>query len=285
MKNLIYQITLVSIFTLSLSTTFAQTKTDTLRVDQKVIITMNNGDEFQGLILVQNKETINLQTVNGEINLIASNVKSIENYNYKGKFGFPNPHDTRYFFGPSGIPIKKGKGYYQNILVTTNFVNYGISKNFSIGGGFEFLSTIQGEPVWFLTPKIGFDISDKFHAGGGFIMVGLAGEGTATLGYGVVTLGDSESNASLGVGYGIIGGELSKHPAIMISGTHRVSKSIALLSENYILPNSFGETVYFGIQGIRILSKKNSFDIGAIIIPQIAEYIPALPYVGYVRVF
>tara|TARA_B110000046_G_scaffold165255_1_gene181418 strand:+ start:5292 stop:6020 length:729 start_codon:yes stop_codon:yes gene_type:complete len=242
---------------------------------------MKNGDEYKGTLIKEDNNRMLLKTVNGEINLIASNVSSIENYDYSGKFEFANPHDTRYFFGPTGIPIKKGKGYYQNILVTTNFFNYGLTKNISIGGGFEFISTIFGSPIWFLTPKVGFDISENIHVGGGFIMAGFAAEGTATLGYGVFTLGQSETNLSLGAGYGLIDRELSDYPAIMISGTHRISKSIAILSENYVIPNSF----YFGIHGIRILSKKNSFDIGAIVIPEIAAAIPALPYVGYIRVF
>tara|TARA_X000001036_G_C20602508_1_gene775533 strand:- start:309 stop:1037 length:729 start_codon:yes stop_codon:yes gene_type:complete len=242
---------------------------------------MKNGDEYKGSILKKDNERILLSMENGEINLIVSNVNSIENYDYVGKFEFANPHDTRYFFGPTGIPIKKGKGYYQNILVTTNFFNYGISNNISIGGGFEFISTVSGSPIWFLTPKIGHHISENIHMGGGFIMAGFAAEGTVTLGYGIFTVGQSETNLSVGVGYGIIAGELSDYPAIMMSGTHRISKSIALLSENYVIRDNF----YFGIHGIRILSRKNSFDIGTIVIPEIGEWIPALPYVGYVRVF
>ena len=279
MHQLLSKIILIGLLTSSVNNVFSQT--DTLRQDPTVIIKMKNGDEYKGTLIKEDNNRMLLKTVNGEINLIASNVSSIENYDYSGKFEFANPHDTRYFFGPTGIPIKKGKGYYQNILVTTNFFNYGLTKNISIGGGFEFISTIFGSPIWFLTPKVGFDISENIHVGGGFIMAGFADEGTATLGYGVFTLGQSETNLSIGAGYGLIDRELSDYPAIMISGTHRISKSIALLSENYVIPNSF----YFGIHGIRILSKKNSFDIGAIVIPEIAAAIPALPYVGYIRVF
>ena len=285
MNKLLYKIALISFFIFSISKVFSQTETDTLKQAPKVLIKMNNGDEFKGHIVKKDKETIVVKTENGVFYLIASNVSSIENYDYEGKFEFANPHDTRYFFGPSGIPIKKRKGYYQNILVTSNFVNYGITKNISIGGGFEFLSTVLGSPIWFLTPKAGFQISQNIHVGGGFIMAGFAAEGTATLGYGVFTLGDSETNLSLGAGYGLIGGEFSDFPAIMLSGTHRIGRSIALLSENYLFPSTFGDPLYFGIHGIRLLSKKNSFDIGVIVIPEIAEFIPALPYVGYVRVF
>lgn len=269
----------------AMSSAQAQEEADSVTKEQVVIVTMKDGTEYKGTIVSQDSETLVLKTSNGVLNLLSPQVDSIEQYDYEGKFEFPNPHDTRYFFGPSGIPVKKGKGYYQNLMLTTNFVNYGITKNISLGGGLEFISTVLGNPVWFLTPKVGFNISKNLHAGGGIFMAGLAGEGTATLGYGVVTVGHAETNLTLGAGYGFVSGEVSQNPAIMLSGTHRVSRSIALLTENYVLPNSSDNTFYFGIHGIRIMSKRNSFDIGAIVIPEIAGDIPALPYVGYVRTF
>ena len=251
-------------------------ETDTLKQVPTVIVKMNNGDEYKGQILNKDNKTILLKTVNGELNLTASNVSSIESYDYDGKFEFPNSHDTRYFFGPSGIPIKKGKGYYQNVLVAANFVNYGIANNISIGGGLEFFSTVvAGNPIWFLTPKVGFDISENVHVGGGFIMIGDFSVGTATLGYGVFTLGHAETNLSVGAGYGFE----SDYPAIMIAGTHRVSNSIAFLTENYWI-----EMLSFGIHGIRILSKTNSFDIGVLVISDSFGADP-FPYVGYAKAF
>ncbi len=285
MKNALLKITVLFFFIFALSHSYGQEETVAGKQEQVVIVTMKDGTEYKGTIVSQDNETLVLRTPNGTLNLVSVNVDTIENYDYEGKFEFPNPHDTRYFFGPSGIPVKKGKGYYQNVLLTGNFANYGITKNISVGGGLEFISTVLGNPVWFLTPKVGFDISKNLHAGGGVIVAGLAGEGTASLGYGVFTVGHAETNFTVGAGYGFISGEASQNPAIMLSGTHRVSRSIALLTENYILPMNTGETFYFGIHGIRILSKRNSFDIGAIVIPEIAEDIPALPYVGYVRTF
>jgi len=282
MKNLIYKITLVALLIFTSTNLFAQE--DKVKKVQQVTITMNNGDEFSGEIIKKDDKIITLKTVNGEINLIAANVKSIENNDYDGKFSFANPHDTRYFFGPSGIPIKKGKGYYQNVMVTTNFVNVGLTNNVSIGGGFEFISTVTGNPVWFLTPKLGFEVAKNVHVGGGVIVAGIAADDIISLGYGVVTLGNTETNLTVGGGYGFGNGEISTFPTIMISGTHRVSNGLALLSENYIIPID-GNTTYLGIHGLRLLSKKNAFDIGAIVIPEIFDFIPALPYVGYARAF
>jgi hypothetical protein len=270
---------------LSSTAALAQNIPDSLDKESKVIVKMKNGEEYKGLIVDQNTNFIVIRTFNGDFRLNAEYIAKIELDDYDGKFAFRNPNDTRYFFGPSGIPIRKGKGYYQNVLITSNFVNYGITKNFSIGGGFEFISTITGNPIWFLTPKVGFELSRNIHVGGGFIMAGLAAEGTITLGYGVLTFGDSESNLSMGLGYGFTSDRLTPSPAFTISATHRLGNSISLLTENYLFPTSGGDLPLFGIHGIRIMSRKNAFDIGAIVIPEIVDQILALPYVGYVRTF
>lgn len=251
---------------------------------QKVVVKMKDGEVYTGEIVSRDSEIVVLRTVNGEIRLIASNIRSIESYDYKGKFKYPNPHDTRYFFAPSGIPIGKGGGYYQNVLLSSNSINYGITDNFSIGGGFEFISLILGYPVWFLTPKVGFQLSENNYAAGGILVAGAADAGIAALPYGVYTYGSSESNISLGAGYGLVDGEFSSHPTVVLAGTHRVSNSIALLGENYLI--SGDETTDFvGIYGIRILSRKNAFDVGLVLGSIFGGEIPAFPFVGYALAF
>jgi hypothetical protein len=198
-------------------------------------------------------------------------------FNDEGKFEFANPQDTRYFSGRSGIPIKKGTGYYKNVLIISNSVNYGITKNISIGGGFV------GGPLLFLTPRVGFKVSENVYVGGGFIIAAdiSSASSTSTFGFGVFTIGHSETNLSIGVGYGYY---FDEHIVIgMISGTHRVSERIALISDNYVSLNYYG---ILGIQGIRILSKNNSFDIGGVVAPLILQMgFTALPYFGYARAF
>lgn len=284
MKNLTSRVILI-LFIFSCCNIFSQTDPEPSEQEQTVVVKMKDGEEYTGQIVRRDSENLVLRTVNGEIYLILENIRSIENYEYTGKYNFPNPHDTRYFFGPSGIPIKEGSGYYQNVLLTTNFVNYGITRNISVGGGLEFLSTVMGEPIWFFTPKIGFELSENIHAAGGVLVAGFASEGVATLTYGVFTFGSSESNISLGAGYGLVDGEFSAHPSVMVAGTHRISNNFALLTENYLIPGGDEGIQFLGIYGIRILSRKNAFDVGVIIIPEITSYIPALPFVGYARAF
>ena len=273
-----------SLLFLSTIDLYSQAPIDTIKKSERVVVKMNNGDEFRGKILSRDQNTVILETTNGTLNLKSSNVRSINIDSYNGKFRFPNSNETRYFFGPSAIPIKKGKGYYQNVLLTSNFVNYGLTKNFSFGGGVEFFSLLLRNPIWFLTPKVGFKVSERSHVGGGIIMAGFSTEGTATLGYGVYTFGSSESNLTIGAGYGLISGNFSNRPTIMLSGTHRVGNNLALLTENYFIPIGTS-TNYTGILGLRVLAPKNSFDFGLIFGPGISVIIPALPFIGYTRSF
>mgnify|MGYP000499697578 CR=1 FL=1 len=168
-------------------------------------------------------------------NLLVDNIKRIEEYDYYGKHSFSQEYDTRYFFGPIAIPIKKGHGYYQNRYATFNFANYAISDNFSIGGGFEFITTITiGEPLCFLTPKFGMKVSEKVHVGAGVFVMGFS-EGYANLPYSVVTLGSSEASVTVGVGYAFHEGERANDPLIMFATTHRISNRISILMDNYFI--------------------------------------------------
>jgi hypothetical protein len=263
---------------------FAQNDADSLLMQKRVVVKMKSGDEFTGYFLNKHGDFISIRTINGDMQLIAKNVESILESKYRGRYSFDNPLPSRYFFGPSAIPLEKGKGYYQNVFLSTNFVNVGITDNISVGGGVELLTLMMGVPVWFFTPKIAFEVADKVHVGAGLLTLGVSGFGAFNLAYGVGTYGSSESNVSFGLGYGFAFGEVSSSPAILVGGTHRLGKSFSVLSENYILTGA-GDLGVFGIEGFRILSQKSSFDIGLMVTPELITAGFGIPFVGYARTF
>lgn len=228
-----------------------------------------------------------LKTSFGEIKFLKEKIVKVTNTNGIKKFKFNNPNPTRYFFGPSAIPLNSKSGYYQNVLLSSNFINYGITDNISIGGGLELISTINSSPIWFFNPKTGYMLRENLYAGGGIFLIGIGvDENVASLAYGLFTYGNKNTNFTLATGYGLIGGERTTFAPVMANGTYRINNVISLLSENYIFPDENVDINYIGIQGIRILSKANVFDIGLIVSPTIFDgFTPALPFVGYVRVF
>lgn len=283
MKVKCHPILLIFFLVLNVCSLFAQADNKT----KEVIVTMQNGVEYKGKIIAKNDKIIVLATVNGKIDLIATNVKTIEEEKYQGKYSYDNPTPSKYFLGGSAIPLKKGKGHYNNSLLILNSVNYGISDHVSIGGGLEFISLFQGYPIWFVNSKVGFQVSEKVHLGGGVAVLGFLGEGYGALGYGMTTFGNTEKNISIGVGYtfgeNIDDNSDNNTPLFMISGIYRITRIVALMSENLIVSDDSGEVFHTGVHGVRLLSRRHSFDIGLMSSSSSSGFVA--PYVSYTKSF
>jgi hypothetical protein len=210
---------------------------------------------------------------------------------------FDNPHPTRYFFGPSAIPLKKGERYYQNAYVLANSVQYGINDNFSIGGG----AVIPF--AFFITPKWGYQVASKWHLGYGMLAAtsfikdmnfGLA------VAYGSATYGTKEHNVTLNAGWGAVKQQDpnssyawrgARRPMFTISAMTRISNRVMLVTENWLFSlkeYDFQTETYTmknrGILtgGFRFMGEKNSFDFG-VLVPS-GEAV-AIPYIDYVFKF
>jgi len=82
---------------------FSQTQQDTSLVQVETI----DGNEFMGRIVQQDSLKIVLKTEKlGEISIFKSDIKSQEKVEVQqikeGKYWFPNPQSTRYFWSPNG---------------------------------------------------------------------------------------------------------------------------------------------------------------------------------------
>jgi hypothetical protein len=230
---------------------------------KKVQIKLKDGSTVKGNVVLEDAQQISLLTENlGTVSVKRDQIKSLihlDSLNSQGQYWFPNPNYSRYFIGP-GIQLKKGDGYYQNIDISINTVSYGITDFFSLGGGLELYSTLSGHPIFIILPKVGFKVGNSLWLGGGLLyinLIGLGDFGGLGIGYGSATIGNENSNLSLGAGWGFIGSEWSKSPVITVSGMTRLSNRIGLVTENWFVP---GYTVFS--YGIRFMGEKNSIDLG-----------------------
>lgn len=234
---------------------------------KKVLITLKDGSILQGIVLTENAQEISLVADNiGTITIKKDQIKSLvplDSLNLrKGNYWFPNPNYSRYFIGP-GIQLKKGDGYYQNIDLSLNTVSYGITNFLSMGGGLELYSTLSGHPIFILMPKLGFKVGKSLWVGGGILYLnafeGFGNFGGLGIGYGSASIGNENSNVSLGVGWGFVGSMWSEKPIITLSGMTRVSRRIGLVTENWFIPN-YSIFSY----GVRFMGEKISIDLGLI---------------------
>jgi hypothetical protein len=250
-------------------------------------IELKDGSIFIGNILQQDSVNIVLRTSSiPKIEIPVSKIKSIDEVdksNFKdGSYWYPNPHATRYFYGPSAIGLKKGEGYYQNTYLVLNSFNVGITDNISIGGGLELISTFAGkDPLFFITPKVSFKVAEKFHAGGGVLYARIP-EGFGSLGtvFATGTYGTTDNNITGSLGWGFVDSEFSERPIITLSGMTRISKRAALVTENWLIPTDG----YYGLfsYGVRFFGEKIAVDLAFINNRDIAEAIMiGIPYVSF----
>jgi hypothetical protein len=191
---------------------------------------------------------------------------------------------TRYFWSPNGYGLKKGEGYYQNIWVLWNQFAYGLSDNFSIGGGIIPLFLFGGTPTpVFITAKFSIPVvENKFNLGAGAIAGTILGEEETGFGilYGISTFGTPDNNVTFGLGYGFAGGEWASSPMINVNGMFRVSSRGYFITENYYI-NAGGENLVLITLGGRSIIKKAALDYGLVIpIADIGQFV-AIPWLGF----
>ena len=247
-----------------------------------------DGNEFMGQIVHEDSLKIIFKTEKlGDISIFKTDIKrskTVEVQQIKdGKYWFPNPQSTRYFWSPNGYGLKEGEGYYQNNWVIWNQFAYGLSDNFSIGAGVIPLFLFSVPTPVFATVKFSIPVVDeKFNIAAGAIAGTIIGESETGFGilYGLATLGSPDVNVTFGLGYGFAGGEMASTPAININGLMRVSKSSYIITENYILSGG-GESVVLISFGGRTIFKKVALDYG-LVLPFFGDGIEiALPWLGF----
>lgn len=218
-----------------------------------------DGQVLRGTLVSETDEEVVLDARQlGEVTIQRANIERLEKLDpdrfRDGEYWFRNPQSTRYLFAPNAIGIPKREGYYQNTWIFFNNVNYGVSQNFSVGGGTVpvFLFGAEALPFWFL-PKLSISTpQDNLHLAVGGVFGGVLGVndgGGAGLVYGSATVGSRDHNATVGLGYGYAGDGFADRPAINVSGMTRVGRTIYLITENYFFPGvDDANLISFGVR-------------------------------------
>lgn len=245
MRTIPYKLA-ISIFILLLphANSYAQELADSASL---WMIETEDGNTFIGSVVKETSEHLILFTdVYGQVHIPLSRIKSKSELTpsklVEGEHWFSNPHATRYYFMTNGYGLRQGEGYYQNTWILFNQLNYGLTKNISLGGGLVPLFLFAGAPTpVFISPKVTLPIiKDKFNVGAGAIMGYVLGENAGFgIAYGAMSVGSRDRNLTLGAGWAYADSQWAKSPTLTLSGMARVGRKTYLLTENY----------YIGIEG------------------------------------
>jgi hypothetical protein len=275
-----------------------------LVVDSTVVYQFDllDGGRLMGTVHALEEDAVVIHTRDaGEVRLAKDRVERITRMSYSatatGRHWFENPHGTRYLFSSSAIPLRKGEGYYQNTYLLLNSVAVGVTNNISVGGGIELLSMFVKDspgPIFFLTAKGGAKVAKDLYLGGGALYTSIpdvfTDDGSSErVGVGFLftqaTYGilDHQVTGSVGWAYG--NDEIAKRPVLTLSGLTRLGRKVALLSENWFVPEDGGYYAVYSY-GVRFMGESIAVDLAFLNNSDIAEgIIIGIPWVDFVVKF
>ncbi len=260
-------------------------------IKSMVIVYTKTGEVYRGYFISQNKEflVIENETV-GQITIPTNRIKKIESTDSNAKLNVDSEpeeindiNSAKYFFGTSGFNFEKGGNYLTNNVMT---YHRGFSDNFSIGIGTSLISLVVRVPIFYINPHYTISINDKLHFKAGvdaIIAFGDGGSGVGALLNTGLTLGTPDLNITGTIYYGAISGVgIASQPAFTLAGSARVSRKLALVSENLFLTNIDSQAYFVGTYGIRYLTSDGSFDLFFINNRDIAEFfVVGIPFIGF----
>ena len=258
MRNLI----LTFLFTfLVINITYSQTDI----VGNKYVYEFRDGTTIIGTFVKSESGNVYINDLNGEEvyipKVMIAQTHEVTDDNLRaGEYWFPNLHDSRYFFSPSAFGLEQGEGYYSHSYWLLWQAQWGITDQFSIGGG----TSVFGMPTS-VNAKYSLNIDKSLNSAIGWFYVGdLFGWSGGDVGalvnmpYGVLTKGSRENNFSIGMGYNIAPNlDASERAVFNIGGTFRAGRRFAFVFEGWVFNPSDEDFTVLGGPGIRYFRKVN----------------------------
>jgi len=266
------------------------------------ILNLTDGSVYMGIITVTTYNNVLFRTDYGDLTIPIYQIESMETVSKEriiyGRYWFPNPNSTRLFFAPTGKMLGKGEGYFSDYYIFFPGVSYGLTDNIILGGGCSLLPGASlNKQIFYFTPKIGIESVKSFDLAAGALLIKFpevdteedtsdesSSEMPSVVGilFSVATFGDADRSLTIGAGYGFVGSQLAEKPMFMIGGESRISRRIALVSENWILPGLDEPIISYGV---RFFSQKLAIDLAFINLLGPHSIFPGIPYIDFVVQF
>jgi hypothetical protein len=260
-----------------------------------VRVTLADGQVLRGTLVKQEPERLYLTVAGaGEVVLPHGSVRALERESgaktqADGELWFQDRSRTRYLYAPSAFMLRRGEGYFSQKELLFSSVAYGLTDHLTVlaGSAVPALFIPEGEGLNFIGGlKVGGALSETLHLAAGAEMLVLPAlpDGGGAIGFlfGAATYGTPDLHATLSVGRPVVMGEgdMNDLPFIVVpSGSWRMSRRFALVSENWLLPFQ-GEEDFSMINALalRFLGEQWSADVGLIRSPEVPVPLPWLDF-------
>jgi hypothetical protein len=253
---------------------------------QPVVVLLKDGQKLKGKLVSQDAGGVTIESSGALMQFPAASVQALAVPGSDAAEGaWPrDPNRTRYLYSPTGFMLQQGEGYVSQTELLLTTVGFGLTDWLTVQAG-TVIPVLFYEPSstpFILALKVGGSPSEHVHLAGGFQAFAVPGlaSGTAGLLFATVTLGTENANLGVSAGppFSLGGGtsELGK-VVVSVSGNLRVSRSIALVSENWFVQVE-GSTEVVGSAAVRFIGDRLGVDAGLIFSPGSSFPVPWLDF-------
>ena len=261
------------------------------RVGSLVSISLTDGTQVEGTITQETETHVLIETLSGlEVKVPRASIVSIEKHR-AGAFFHPDPNYTRLMYAPTGRPLRRGDSYFYNHYIFFPGMAYGITDRISLSGGVSVLPGVGlDEQLLSVAPKLGLYTSDEVALSAGVLYMRVQDDAVG-MAFMVGTKGSPDKSFTCGIGLGYIAEEgedvdFAEHPVLLLGGNIRLSESMALVSENWLIT---GEDLGLDQQplglALRFFGPRIAVDAGVIIIGEVLKEGFPIPWLSFVYNF
>jgi len=263
--------------------------------DSLISVTLRDGTIIKGKMISGGDEVIIIKTLNDlEVKIPWKSILSIDKIReLKRESRWPrsDPNYSRLMYAPTGRPLKKGEGYLSDYYVFFPGISYGLTDNISVMAGISALPGIGvSEQLRYIAPRFGIQTSDKIALSGGILYISFGGEFSGGVAFATGTIGEPDKSLTFGLGFGYgkweDDFEWADRPIIVLGGNIRLTNSLALVSENWILMGDEFDAKKqpFGL-ALRFFGERIAVDAGVILIQEVLKEGFPIPWLSFIYHF
>ncbi len=258
----------------------------------RLVVTLRDGSTLIGRVVTSWGDSARFESLTGVTMLRSTDIRRLRvvpaSAIRNGEYWPVDPSSSRLYFAPTGRMLPKGDGYYSNHWVFLNEVHHGVSDRFTLGGAMTLFPSdnFLKNNLYFISPKVGVYQSEKTNVAAG-VFAGIApffkddfgedSENTFGIVYSVATFGSDDGSLSVGTGYGYAGGRMADNPLLMVGFNKRITRRLAVVSENWLFPNTDRPLVSYGV---RTIGERLAWDFGFITVLGEDGLVPGVPWIG-----
>jgi hypothetical protein len=253
---------------------------DTAAAGPVVTVELQDGSRLVGRVIAEDEDRLRVRTPSGlEVDVLRSTIATLRPASAPAlSRRRPDPNYSRLMFSPTGRPLRKGDGYFSDYELVFPGFAVGVTDTFSLAGGVSTIPAIGlGEQLFYVSPKLGFNLSDRAAVSVGVLLAGAGWDDdfdSVGIAFAVGTFGSPDRSLSLGFGLAReLGTDYADtEPILMLGGQARLSDSIALVSENWFL---LGGDLRMSEQplgvALRFFGERLSADVGVVLIGELLD--------------